>query len=287
MAEKQNQPKEQPFLEHLEELRWRLLFSALYVVGFGILAFLFHSFIFDKIILAPKASDFPTNRMLCELGKITGLSTLCINSNPFEIINIKMAGQFSTHIKVSILAGIIVSFPFIIREFWKFVKPALEEVEQRVVTRAIFFSSLLFFLGVLFGFYVITPLSVHFLGSYSVSLSVENQIHLGSYIGTVSAVILASALIFELPVLIFLLSKTGIVTPEFLRKYRKHAIVLILGMAAIITPPDIFSQVLVCVPLIVLYEVGITIARRIEKREFPDPETYESGEQQENNEGNE
>ena len=279
MARKKHTNQEQPFLEHLEELRWRLLYAALYVVLFAVLAFLFRGFIFDQVILAPKKPEFLTNQLLCQLGSSTGLSQLCINSNPFNIINIKMAGQFSIHIKVSLLAGIIVSFPFIIREFWKFVKPALQELEQRMVTRSIFFSSLLFFAGVLFGFYVISPLSVNFLGNYSVSADVTNQINLGSYISTVSAVVLSSAVIFELPVLIYLLSKAGIVTTDFLKRYRKHAIVLILGLAAIITPPDIFSQVLVCVPLIVLYEGGIMIARRIETRDFPAPETYEENEE--------
>ena len=281
MAKPNQSTKEQPFLEHLEELRWRLLYAALYVVGFAILAFLFHGFIFDQVILAPKSPEFLTNRLLCQLGELTGFSMLCINATPLEIINIKMAGQFSTHIKVSLLAGVIVSFPLIIREFWKFVKPALEEVEQRVVTQSIFFSSLLFFMGVLFGFYIISPLSVNFLGGYHVSQTVANQIHLGSYIATVSAVVLSSAVIFELPVLIYLLSRIGLVTPEFLKRYRKHAIVLILGMAAIITPPDVFSQVLVCLPLIILYEAGIKIARRIQRKEFPAPETYEENQEQE------
>lgn len=279
MANTDNASQEQPFLAHLEELRWRLMYSALYVIAFAILAFLFHGFIFDEIILAPKTPEFLTNRLLCQFGEATGFSALCINATPLEIINIKMSGQFSTHIKVSLLAGFIVSFPFIIMEFWKFVKPALEEIEQRVVTQSILFSSLLFFLGVLFGFYVISPLSVNFLGGYHVSQTVTNQINLSSYIATVSAVVLSSAVIFELPVLIYLLSKTGLVTPEFLKQYRKHAFVLILGMAAIITPPDVFSQVLVCLPLIILYEVGINIARRIQRKDFPAPESYENDEE--------
>jgi sec-independent protein translocase protein TatC len=174
-----------------------------------------------------------------------------------------MAGQFSTHIMVSIVAGFIVAFPYVFWEIWRFIKPALHSNEKKHARGAVFFSSLLFLTGVLFGYFVIVPLSVHFLGNYSVSEQVLNQINLGSYISTVTSVVLAAGIIFELPVIIFFLSKAGLVTPSFLRKYRKHAIVLILILAAIITPPDVFSQILVSLPLILLYEIGILISKRI------------------------
>ncbi len=265
MAKKQK--NEMSFLGHLEELRWHLLRAFLSIFIIAIAAFIFHDIIFDKIILAPKTPDFFTNRMFCAFGEIVKVPALCINSNPFEIINIRMAGQFTTHIMVSILAGIILAFPYIFFEFWSFVKPALYLKEKGYARGAVFFSSLLFLLGVLFGFFVITPLSVHFLGSYSVSSQVENQINLTSYISTVASVTLASGIIFELPVLVFFLTKIGLVTPSFLRKYRKHSIVAILLLSAIITPPDIFSQVLVCFPLIFLYEIGIIISKRILAKE--------------------
>jgi sec-independent protein translocase protein TatC len=168
---------------------------------------------------------------------------------------------------VSIIAGIILAFPYIFFEFWSFVKPALYLKEKGYAGGAVFYSSLLFLVGVLFGFYIITPLSVHFLGSYNVSDQVENQINLTSYISTVAKVILASGVVFELPVLVFFLTKIGLVTPSFLRKYRKHSIVVILLLSAIITPPDIFSQVLVCFPLLFLYEIGIGISKRILAKE--------------------
>lgn len=264
---KSSSKTEMSFLEHLEELRWHLIRSILAIILIAVAAFVMHEFIFDTIILAPKNPAFFTNRMLCALGTFLNIKALCINSEPFEIININMAGQFSTHIMVSVIAGIIVAFPYIFFEFWTFLKPALYQKERKYARGSVFYSSLLFILGVLFGYYVIVPLSVHFLGSYSVSDEVSNQINLISYISTVSSVTLATGIIFELPILAYFLTKVGLVTPEFLRKYRKHAIVIILILAAIITPPDIFSQVLVCFPLIFLYEIGISISKRVIKKE--------------------
>jgi sec-independent protein translocase protein TatC len=258
---------EMSFLDHLEELRWHLLRALGAIIVLAIAAFIFHDIIFDKIILAPKTPDFFTNRMLCAFSEIVNAPTLCINSNPFKIINIQMAGQFTTHIMVSIIAGVILAFPYIFFEFWSFVKPALYSKEKGYAGGAVFYSSLLFLLGVLFGFYVITPLSVHFLGSYTVSSQVENQIDLTSYISTVAKVVLASGIVFELPVLVFFLTKIGLITPSFLRQYRKHSIVVILLLSAIITPPDIFSQVLVCFPLLFLYEIGIIISKRVLAKE--------------------
>lgn len=259
--------EEMTFLEHLEELRWHLVRSILSIVILGIIAFVFNEIIFDTILIAPKSPDFFTNDMLCSLGDLVGVKSLCINSKPFEIININMSGQFTTHIMVSLIAGFIVSFPYIFWEFWRFIMPALYPDEKKHAGGAVFFSSLLFILGVLFGYYLIVPLSVHFLGSYSVSEQVNNQINLVSYISTVASVTLASGIIFELPIVVYFLSKTGLVTPEFLRKYRRHSLIIILVLSAIITPPDIFSQILVSFPLIILYEVSIGLSKRIVKRQ--------------------
>lgn len=262
MAKKQEKDN-MSFLEHLEELRWHLVRSFLAIVVIAILAFIFRDIVFDHIILAPKTPEFFTNRNFCSFSKLVNVPALCINSKPFQIININMAGQFTTHIMVSLIAGIIVAFPYIFFEFWSFLKPALYKKEKRHTSGAVFFSSLLFLLGVLFGYYIITPLSVHFLGSYKVSEQVLNQINLISYISTVASVTLASGIIFELPILVYFLTKIGLLSPEFLKKYRKHSIIVILALSAIITPPDIFSQVLVCFPLLILYEIGIMISKRI------------------------
>ena len=266
MAEKTE--NEMSFLEHLEVLRWHIIRAILSILVVAIVAFIFKDIVFNKIILAPKLPEFITNRLLCDFGRMVNILSLCINSRPFEVISIKMAGQFSMHIMVSLIAGFVVAFPLVFHEFWRFIVPALYSKEKKHASGAVFYSSLLFMLGVLFGYFVIVPLSVHFLGSYSVSEQVTNQINLISYVSTVASVVLAAGVIFELPILVYFLSKAGLVTPEFLRKYRKHSLVLILALSAIITPPDIFSQVLVSFPLIFLYEIGIRISRRINtKRE--------------------
>ena len=254
------------FLEHLEELRWHLIraFSAVIIVA--IAAFIFSDIVFDKIILAPKNSEFYTNKLLCQLGNLVDIPKLCINTESFQIISIKMAGQFTMHITTSIFAGIILAFPYIFWEFWRFIKPALYEKEAKHTRGAVTISSLLFLTGVLFGYFVIAPLSIHFLGSYNVSDEVVNQINLKSYIGTITSVTLAAGITFELPVLIYFLSKAGLVTPDLLKRYRRHAIVLILILAATITPPDIFSLILVTFPLLILYEAGIIISKKIVKR---------------------
>ncbi len=255
------------FLEHLEELRWHLIRATLAVFAMAIVAFIYHNIIFDKIILAPKDPSFFTNRMLCRLGDLVNVSKLCINSKPLEIININMAGQFTTHIVVSLLAGLIVAFPYVFWEFWRFMRPALYDKERKYARGAVFYSSVLFLLGILFGFYIISPLSVNFLGSYSVSQEVINRINLRSYISTVTTVTLAGGITFELPVVVYFLTKVGLITPDFLKRYRKHAIVIILVLAAIITPPDVFSQILVFIPLLILYEVSIWISKRIKKKQ--------------------
>ncbi len=255
------------FLEHLEELRWHLVRSILAVMVFAIVAFIFKDFIFSQVILSPKSPEFFTNRMFCALGNMVNIQKLCINANPFQVINTQMAGQFMTHMMISIIVGIIVAFPYIFYEFWRFLSPALYSKERKHARGAVFYSSLLFILGILFGYYLITPLSVNFLGSYSVSEEVTSMINLRSYINTVASVSLASGIIFELPVLVYFLTKIGLVTPEFLKKYRRHSIVVILTLSAIITPPDIFSQIMVCFPLVFLYEIGISISRNIIKKE--------------------
>lgn len=269
MAEKKKNgsENEMSFLEHLEDLRWHIVRALLSVFLVAIVAFIFNNIIFDSLILAPKHPDFFTNRMLCRLAELLNVNALCINNKPFEIINIRMAGQFTTHIAVSLIAGIILAFPYIFWEFWSFFKPALYSNEKKHTSGAVFFSSFLFIIGILFGYFIIVPLSVHFLGSYSVSNEVTNQINLRSYIGTVASITLASGLIFQLPIVSYFLTKIGLVDPAFLKKYRKHSVIVILALAAIITPPDIFSQVLVCLPLLGLYEVGIAISKVVIKRD--------------------
>ncbi len=256
--------KEMSFLDHLEIFRWHLIRSAIAILSFAIIAFIFKDIVFDVILLGPKYIDFPTYKALCAISQYLGLEdAFCLRESPFSLMNISMSGQFSTHITTSIFAGFIVAFPYVFWEFWRFISPALHANETKMARGIVFFSSVLFLFGVLFGYYVITPLSVNFLGSYQVSNTVANQISLTSFVSTVTTVSFATGIIFELPILVYFLTKIGLLTPEFMRVYRKHAIVAILILAAIITPPDVTSQILVLLPLIVLYEISIRISVKV------------------------
>ncbi len=261
---------EMSFLQHLEELRWHIIRSILAIVFFMIIAFIFKNILFNTIILGPKNPGFITNRLLCELGEYLKTTALCINTKPLNLISIKMSGQITTHITAAMVAGLILAFPVILWEFWQFFKPALKPNEARYAKGAVMAASMLFFIGVLFGYFMLAPLSIHFLSSYEVDPQVVNQINIRSYIGTLTSVCLATGLVFELPIIAFFLTKIGIITPTFMRKYRKHAIVVIFIIAAIITPPDVFSQTLVAIPLLILYEVSILISSRVMKQKEKD-----------------
>jgi len=265
-----NGEKEMSFLQHLEELRWHIIRSILAIVFFMIIAFIFKNYLFGVIILGPKNPDFITNRLLCQLGEYLNTTALCINTKPLNLISIKMSGQITTHITAAMVAGLILAFPVILWEFWQFFKPALKPSEARYAKSAVLAASLLFFFGVLFGYFLLAPLSIHFLSTYVIDPQVVNQINVRSYIGTLTSICLATGLIFELPIITFFLTKIGIMTPSFMRKYRKHAIVLIFIIAAIITPPDVFSQTLVAIPLLLLYEISIFISARVMKQKEKD-----------------
>jgi|TARA_B110001454_G_C12719712_1_gene434202 sec-independent protein translocase protein TatC len=264
----EKQKQEMSFLEHLEVFRWHLVRSVFAVLFFAVIAFIFKSILFDGILLAPKNPDFPTYKMLCYLSQQMGMGdALCMDELPFILMNISMSGQFSTHIMTSIVAGFVVAFPYVFWEMWRFISPALHDDESSVANGVVFFSSILFLLGVLFGYYVVSPLSVHFLGSYQVSETVANQISLSSFISTVTTVCLANGVVFELPILVYFLTKIGLLTPQFMQTYRKHALVMTLIFSAIITPPDITSQILVALPLMVLYEISIKISARVLRKQ--------------------
>jgi sec-independent protein translocase protein TatC len=255
---------EMSFLEHLEVLRWHLVRSVAVIAAFALVAFLMKSFIFDTILLGPKNPDFLTYRLLCEASDRFGLSDLlCFGEMKFQLINISMAGQFTTHIFVSLIAGLVVAFPFVVFELWRFIRPGLYSHERKYANGMVFYTSVLFILGVLFGYYVIAPLSVNFLGNYQVSEEVVNQIDLNSYFTTLATLVLASGLVFELPILVYFLTKIGIITPQWLRTYRKHSIVAILILSAVITPPDVASQILVFIPLAILYEISIFVSAAV------------------------
>ena len=254
------------FLDHLEELRWHLIRSIAAIMTLTVAIFVFKDFVFQEIVFAPKNLDFLTYRALCWLSHKFDLGDqLCIDTITFTVFNKDMAGQFLTHIKASFILGFVFAFPYVFWEFWRFVKPALYEQELKLTRGIVFFTSLLFVFGVMFGYYVITPFSLNFLGSYQVAEEVTNQIHLGSYLGLISMLVMASGIIFELPMAVYLFSKIGLLTPEFMRTYRKHALVIILIISAIITPPDVTSQVLIGIPLVILYEISIFISAKVNK----------------------
>jgi len=264
MSKKQ---KEMSFLDHLEELRWLLIRSAGVVFLFAIFAFMKIGYIFEHLLIVFKNPDFATYRFLCNLSRTFGTDGLCIEKIDFTIQSLKMSEQFSAHIWLAITFGFILAFPYILYEIWKFIRPALYESERKYASLFIIASSSLFFLGILFGYYVIAPLSINFLGNYSVSAEVERNFKLASYIAIIKTSVLSSGMIFELPIIIYFLAKMGLVTPEFLRKYRKYAFVLVLVLAAIITPPDVLSQIIVTIPMMILYEVGIIISKIIVKKQ--------------------
>jgi len=246
-----------------------------------VVAFIYSRFIFDKILLAPKDSNFITYRWLCKLGDLLQTTTLgrwlhteklCLPPMSLSIVNLNLSGQFMTDMTVSMFAGLILAFPIIIFQLWQFVMPALYIKERRYARQAVFVMSLLFMIGVLFSYYFMVPWTLNFLGTYQVSSMVANQISLSSYISTVTTTILSVGVVFELPVVIYVLSKIGIVTPDFLKKNRKYAFVIILIVAAIITPPDVFSQLMVTIPLYSLYEISILVSKRVSPKPDPDLE---------------
>jgi len=255
-------PDEMSFLDHLEVFRWVLIRSTIAILVGAVVAYNYSSFIFDVIIFGPKSADFITYRFFCELATKYNLDqSFCVTELPFTIQNRTMEGQFSMLIWTSITVGFIIAFPFILWELWKFVSPALYEKEKKNIKYFIAIASFLFFVGVAFGYFVLVPLSINFLANLTVSDMIQNQIDIDSYIGLVKSTSLATGLVFELPVVIYFLSRLGLVTPKFLRDYRKYAYVIILIIAAIVTPPDVISQMIVTIPLIILYEVSIFISK--------------------------
>ena len=252
---------EMSFLDHLEELRWLLVRSTSAVLIMAVVTYFFSDFIFDTILFAPTSPSFFTYTFFCDLSNNIGFAdSICITELPFIIQNTSMEGQVNMFIWTCITAGFILAFPFILWELWKFISPALYEKERKNVRVFIFVASILFFLGVLFGYYVIVPMSINFCATFSISKMVQNQFTIDSYISMIKTSVIASGLFFELPVIIYFLTKLGLVTPPFLRKYRKYSVVIVLLISAIVTPPDVVSQIIVAIPMLLIYEASIFIS---------------------------
>ena len=254
------------FLDHLEALRWHILRAVTAVLIFTVVAFIAKDFVFGVLILGPSKVDFFTYRVLCDLGNYFGIPALCINDLPFTIQSRQMTGQFSMHMTSSMVVGLIAAFPYLFYEVWRFISPGLYAKERNAARGAVFFVSFLFLSGALFGYYVLTPMSINFLANYQLDPSIANEFDITSYVSTLSMLVLASAIMFQLPVVVYFLSMSGLVTSKMLKSYRRHSIVVILIVSAIITPPDVVSQLLIAMPILVLYEVGILIAKRLEKQ---------------------
>ena len=256
-----------PFLDHLEELRWRLIRAFIAIVVFAVIAFVSKRILFDVIIFGPTKPDFPTYDFFCWFSEKLGLGEkICFRLDLKSFQNTEMAGQFSYHIFSSLIFGFILSFPYVFYQIWAFIKPGLMDKERKSASGMVFWVSLLFILGVLFAYYLICPLTIKFLSEYFVTEIVKNDFRFNDYISTINKLTLISGLFFQMPVLIYFFTRIGLVSPTLLKKYRKHALIGVLVLAAIITPPDVASQILVSIPILILYEIGIVISKRVYKR---------------------
>lgn len=256
-----NDEAEMSFLDHLEVLRWHLIRSISAIIIGAIVIFVAKDFVFEKIIFAPKKAGFPTYKILCSLS-----DRLCMQPPRLELITRELGEQFMIHIKSSFILGFVIAFPYVIYEIWRFVKPGLYKNERKYARGFVSICSFLFLIGVLFGYFVISPFAITFLGAYSVGSEAVNSPTLASYVNYMTMFTLPSGIVFELPVIVYFLTKIGLVGSAAMKKYRRHAIVVILILAAIITPPDVVTQFLIGIPILFLYEVSILIAKRVEKK---------------------
>jgi sec-independent protein translocase protein TatC len=259
-----NKSDDLSFWEHLDVMRYYLISGIIGIVLCAIAAFFLKHFIFDVLILGPTASEFITYKALCRIGGMLNMDALCISGFKVSFINIEMAGQFRYHLLISLVAGIIMASPFLSWLLWRFVKPALYSGEVKYGKRMVFFILGLFLFGVMFSYFIITPLSVHFLATYELSGEITNQITIGSYISILMILTLLMGIVFELPVVVYFLTKIGLLSAGFLKKNRKYAIVLIFIAAGFITPTsDAFTLFLVALPLLGLFEISILISKRV------------------------
>ena len=266
--EEQEQEQEMSFIDHLEELRWHIIRAVGSIFVFAIAAFMAKSFVFHDVILAPSRTDFFTYRVMCQLGDYLGSTALCIDKLQFTIQSRTMSGQFTMHLLVSFMIGLALAFPYAFWEMWRFISPGLYPQERQNSRGAVFFVSLLFVIGMLFGYYVVAPLSINFLSSYTVDPTILNEFDISSYIETLVMLVFACAIMFELPIIVFFLTKAGLISPEVMRLYRKHSLVGILVISALITPPDVTSMMLIAFPLLLLYEVSILVSKAVRRSDL-------------------
>jgi len=254
--------KEMSFLDHLEELRWHLVRSIAAIFIIGIAAFIGKDFVFDDVILGHMKDDFWTYKVFCNIS-----DKLCFGPPALDFDTKVFAEQFLLSIKVSFLLGFAVAFPYIFWEMWRFIKPGLYKSEKKAATGIVFYCSILFISGILFGYYIIAPFAINFLGNFSVSSDIVIQsTSISSYTNYIFLFCIPTGIVFQLPIFVYFFSRIGLLTPEFMRQYRKHAVILILLLAAVITPPDVITQFLIGIPLFFLYEISIHISKRTNKK---------------------
>lgn len=257
--------QEMTFLEHLEELRWHIIRSLVAIVALGIVLFLFQDWMFDTVIFGPTKQDFFSYVAICQFSEAVGLGDMmCFRPPDFPKIATGFGEPFIMSIKVSFVMGFIFAFPLVLWEFWRFLKPGLYAKERQAARGMVAICSILFMLGVLFGYYIISPFAVNFLAGYQIP-GVQNTPTMSSFINYMIMFTAPAGLIFELPIIVYFLSKIGLVTPEGMKKYRRHSIIGVLMLSAMITPPDVVTQFLIGVPLYILYEVSIVVSARVNK----------------------
>ncbi|WAC11096.1 twin-arginine translocase subunit TatC [Dyadobacter pollutisoli] len=267
--EEDSEGKEMSFLGHLEELRWHVIRAGGSILVFAILAFIYIKEIYHYVIIAPSQPDFWTYRMLCILADKVGYEELCIKALNFKLQAIGVGDQFTMSMTSAVIAGLVFAFPYAFWEVWRFIKPGLKPSERKSAQGAVFYVTFLFFSGVFFGYYIVTPLAINFLANFTLDPSIINEFSLSSYISLVATLTLACGIAFQLPIVVYVLAKVGVLTPSFMREYRKHAMIVILIVAAVITPsPDIYSQVIVAIPLFLLYELSIMVAGKVESEKL-------------------
>jgi sec-independent protein translocase protein TatC len=273
--------KEMSFLDHLEELRWRVVRVAMATMVFMIVSFIFIREIFDLIVFAPAKIDFPTFKWMCSLAKLTGFNELCVTELPFKVQSRNMTGQFMMSLTASFVIGLVCAFPYLAWELWAFIKPGLRSNERKYSRGAVAAISFLFASGVLFGYYILSPMTIWFLSTYSISDMIVNEFDITSYVSTIASLVLGCGLLFQFPMVVYFLSKIGIVTPELMRKYRKHSVVVILILGAVITPSgDPFSLTVISLPLYILFEISIYISSVVVRNKMKEEESALKADQQ-------
>lgn len=257
----EEQQSQMSFLQHLEELRWRLVRSVIVILVFAVAIWWNMDWIMRNVFMSMLKADFITYDFFC-----TNFNMMCVKEIPATVQSRQVGGQFGYALWMSFIGGVVLAFPFIFYQIWAFVKPGLKQKEKSVVKGIVFYVSMLFFAGILFGYFVVAPMSVQFFGTFKITNDIQNEFDLNSYMSTIISTVFYSGLFFLLPVVMYLFAKLGVISAGFLRKYRKHAIVGVLVLSAVITPPDMVSQIIVSIPIVLLYELSIFVVVIVERK---------------------